>query len=255
VLGLETGAQVYRNGIRSGSVESIEVDPTNLGKVVVVIGLKHGTPIHTDAHALLQMAGITGGKLIDLQGGSLAAPVLAEGGTILTGKTTLDRLAAQAATLADEASAIAKQATEIMERATKVVDNVISLTDPARFDGVAGILKQAKTTTDNLAATSAVLHTIVAENRVAIKASLDTVHDAARSASELMDGPVAGILANANDFVSNLKGLVRDNEGQLRSAMFDLRQASRSFKELARDVRQRPSRLLFSSDPAERKLP
>jgi hypothetical protein len=37
--------------------------------------------------------------------------------------------------------------------------------------------------------------------------------------------------------------------------MFDLRQASRSFKELARDVRQKPSRLLFSTTPSERKLP
>ena len=35
----------------------------------------------------------------------------------------------------------------------------------------------------------------------------------------------------------------------------DLRQASRNFKELAREVRQRPSRLLYSSPAPERKLP
>ena len=53
----------------------------------------------------------------------------------------------------------------------------------------------------------------------------------------------------------SLRGVVRDNGAYLRSSMFDLRQASRSFKELAREVRQRPSRLLFSNSPGERKLP
>ena len=52
-----------------------------------------------------------------------------------------------------------------------------------------------------------------------------------------------------------MKGLVHNNEGQLRSAVFDLRQASRSFKELAREVRQRPSRLFFGDSQRERKLP
>jgi hypothetical protein len=37
--------------------------------------------------------------------------------------------------------------------------------------------------------------------------------------------------------------------------MSDLAQASRSFKDLVRDLRQSPSRLLFSKPPPERKLP
>ena len=52
-----------------------------------------------------------------------------------------------------------------------------------------------------------------------------------------------------------MKQLITANEGPLRAAVFDLRQASRSFKELARDVREQPSRLLFSDAPGERKLP
>jgi hypothetical protein len=49
--------------------------------------------------------------------------------------------------------------------------------------------------------------------------------------------------------------MVRGNEGQLRSAVFDLRQASRNFKELSRDLKQKPSRILFSDSASERKLP
>jgi hypothetical protein len=62
-------------------------------------------------------------------------------------------------------------------------------------------------------------------------------------------------MANASDAVTTLKKLMTANEGPLRAAVFDLRDASRSFKELAREVRQKPSRLLFSTAPSERKLP
>jgi ABC-type transporter Mla subunit MlaD len=82
-----------------------------------------------------------------------------------------------------------------------------------------------------------------------------TVGESAKSAQVMLDGQVSQLLANASDFVSEMKGLVHNNEGVLRSAVFDLRQASRSFKELAREVRQRPSRLFFGDSQAERKLP
>lgn len=52
-----------------------------------------------------------------------------------------------------------------------------------------------------------------------------------------------------------IRGIVDDNRQPLRSAIADLRQASRSFKELAREVREQPSRILISSPKGDRKLP
>jgi hypothetical protein len=69
----------------------------------------------------------------------------------------------------------------------------------------------------------------------------------------VIDGQLSLLLTNANDAMSDIKGLVHDN--QLRAALTDLRQASRSLKELSREVRQKPSRLLFSGTPKDRKLP
>jgi phospholipid/cholesterol/gamma-HCH transport system substrate-binding protein len=54
---------------------------------------------------------------------------------------------------------------------------------------------------------------------------------------------------------SAIRGVVDDNRAPLRSAIADLRQASRSFKELAREVREQPSRILISSPKGDRKLP
>jgi len=248
VMGLEQGATVYLNGIKVGRVDDIEVSTQDLSKVEVAISVKRDTPIHADTRALLSMAGITGLKVIDLRDGSLGSPRLAPDGVIAQGETTLDRFEKQA-------KDIAETSTQLMKRANKIVDNLVALTDPKQFEGISEILAQTTQASRNLAAMSGSLEAMVTENRIALKTTLVSVQETARSASKMFDEQIGALVVNAGDFVNGLKNLINNNEGQLRSAMFDLRQASRSFKELARDVRQRPSRLLFSSNPGERKLP
>jgi phospholipid/cholesterol/gamma-HCH transport system substrate-binding protein len=243
--GLEEGAKVYLNGIAVGSVKRIATDERDLEKIIVDISVKEGTPIRADTKAMLQLAGITGLKVIDLRGGTLAAAPLPPDSVIPQGETMLGELERRARTIAD-------QSTQLMAKANKLVENLVSVTDPK---GYQDILAGAKTTVDNMAATSASLNALVSDNRVALRESIQSINESARSASQILDGQVSTLLVNANDVVSSLGGLVRDNQGQLRSALFDLRQASRSFKDLARDVRQRPSRLLFSKPDSDRKLP
>lgn len=238
VMGLEQGAPVHFNGIRVGTVDSIAVSQTDLGRVAVWIEVDEGTPIKTDTKAQLQLAGITGLKVIDLRDGTLAAPRLAEGSTIQQGETTLDKIERQAKDIADRSG-------ELMAKAEKLVDNLVSVTNPDHF----------KKTTENLEATSADLRAMVSENRTAIRQSVVAIRETAQSATQVLDGEVVQLIVNASDFVGQLKRMVANNEGQLRSAVFDLRQASRSFKDLAREVRQKPSRLLFSTASGDRKLP
>jgi ABC-type transporter Mla subunit MlaD len=211
--------------------------------------------VRTDTKALLAMAGITGLKVIDLLGGSLTAPEVAQNGVIPVGEGTLDKLAKQAELLAD-------QSAQLMKRANQIVENLVVVTDPRRFAVINDVMAQAsataaaaKTTADNLAAASGTLKTMVGENRLALRESIASVQTSAQHVTAMLDGQVGQLVTNASEFVSELKGMVRNNEGQIRSAVFDLRQASRGFKELVRDVRQRPSRLLFSDTPGERKLP
>ncbi|MBA3818058.1 MAG: MCE family protein [Deltaproteobacteria bacterium] len=255
VMGLQEGAHVFLNGIRVGTVDDIEPAPEDLRKVVVKIKVRQNTPVHTDTQAILQFAGITGLKVIDLRDGSLGAPRLANRGTIAQGETILDKLEEQAKTLAD-------QSVQLMTRANQIIDNLVAVTDPKKFQGMDEIVGQAKLTAENLAAASAMLKGMVTENRTALRSSIAAVEETARSASAMigsasamLDGKVAGLVTNAGSFMARLDNLVSANEGAVRSAVFDLRQASRSFKELAREVRQKPSRLFFSSAPSERKLP
>lgn len=248
VYGLEKGAQVFLNGVRVGRVDEIAFDKDDLSKIDVVITVKDGTPIHTDTHAVMQFAGITGLKVIDLRDGTRGAPRLAEGAVIPQGETLIDKLTKQA-------EDIVEQSKQLMQRANKVVDNVAQITDPKQFASLGEIMEQTRQTATNLAATTGELHTMIGENRAALKSTIASINDTSKTANAMLENQVGGILVSAGDFVTELKNMVKNNEGQLRSAVFDLRQASRSFKELARDVRQRPSRLLFSSAPSERKLP
>jgi phospholipid/cholesterol/gamma-HCH transport system substrate-binding protein len=257
VIGLEPGAEVYLNGIKVGSVEDLGVPPDDIRKVAIKIKVKRGTPIHADTRAMLQYAGITGLKIIDLRDGTMATPLLADGADITAGTGILDKLEAQAQTIVDQTTVLMKRADEVMRGAGAVMQRANVLTDS--LIAVAG---PAKTAATNLAAMSGSLRAMVDENRAGLRATLASIRhttDGATQlvdgASQLIDGQVAPLLTGAGDVVTELKQLIGANAGPLRAAVFDLRQASRSFKELARDVRQQPSRLLFSSAPAERQLP
>jgi phospholipid/cholesterol/gamma-HCH transport system substrate-binding protein len=243
VMGLEPGAVVYLNGIRVGTVAEVGVHKTDLRKVDVAIEVDRGTPIRTDTQAMLQYAGITGLKVIDLRDGTAAAAPLPPGSEIPAGVGLLDKLEARAQAIADQSS-------ELMKRVRAVTDNLIEVTEPA------------KVAANNFAELSGSLREMVDENRAGVRQSMATLESSlaamrqtATGARQLLDGQVTQLVTNAGDTVTTLKTLMTANEGPLRAAVFDLREASRSFKELAREVRQKPSRLLFSTAPSERKLP
>ena len=243
VMGLEPGAVVYLNGIRVGTVEDVAVHKTDLRKVDVAIAVDQGTPIRTDTQAMLQYAGITGLKVIDLRDGTAAAAPLPPGSEITACVGLLDKLEARAQAIADQSS-------ELMKRVRALTDNLVEVTEPA------------KVAANNFAELSGSLRTMVDENRAglrqsmaALESSLAAIRQTATGAHQLLDGQVTQLVTNAGDAVTTLKTLMTANEGPLRAAVFDLREASRSFKELAREVRQKPSRLLFSTAPSERKLP
>ena len=228
VYGLETGADVYVNGIRSGKVTDIRLAPEDLRHVQVTIAVKQGTPIRTDTKAVLQFAGLTGLKVVDLRGGSWEAQKLPPGGTIAVGETILDKMETRAMAMVDETDQILKSANNVVKSAQQVVDNVNELTDPKALGDV---IAQSRQAAANLAQLSQAMRGLVEDNRASLRASVASIETATKQFASMIDG------------------------NQVKAAVSDLRQASRSMKEMARDVRNRPSRLLFSKPEPDRKLP
>ena len=243
VIGLEPGAVVYLNGIKVGTVDRVAVAPEDLRQVAITIAVAHGTPVHVDTRAMLQYAGITGLKVIDLRDGTSASPALPPGSQIAAGAGVLDKLEVQAQSLAE-------QSTQLLTRANQLTANLVTASEQ-----LSGITAPAQRAAEHLLAMTGSLQAMVDENRAGLRGSLAAIQKTATAASGLIDGQGAQLVGAASDVLAALKQLVAANEAPLRAAVFDLRQASRSFKELARDVRQRPSRLLFTNHPAERQLP
>lgn len=247
VYGLQSGADVYLNGVRVGSVKSVAIDHQDFRRVRVKIEVDGGTPVRADTQAFLQLAGITGLKEIDLRGGTPESPQLAENAVIPVGQSTLDKLEKQAKDMADQAGDLMKTANHIVRKADTVIDQVAT--------PLAEVATTARDASHSLAHATAALDGMIAENRGAVKATLADVSQAARTTSNLIDTQVSGLVTNAGDVITQLRDAVRNDNQQIRAAMMDLRQASRTFKELAREVRQKPSRLLFSNPQPDRKLP
>ncbi len=257
VIGLQSGAEVFMNGIKVGSVSSIAVARDDIRKVAVTIKVKDTTPIHADTQAFLQYAGITGLKVIDLRGGTSATPPLPPGAQIAVGASILDKLEKQAQTIVDQTTDLMKRTTVVMDRASDVMTRASTLTD-----NLDAVTEPALLAAHNLAAMSGSLKGMVEENRVALRGTMAAVNQTATGATDLIkqtstliSGQATQLFTSAGSVVGELKRLLGANEGPLRAMVFDLREASRSFKELGRDLRQRPSRLLFSDNPSERKLP
>ncbi len=243
VMGLEVGATVSFNGIKVGRVGKVASDPQNLERVRVTIEVDADAPVRADTRAELKMAGITGLKAIDLRGGTASAPRLPAGSTIVAGETTLDKLEKQAKTLVDQTEELMKSARSLMASAQTVMASTGTM------------MQSANTVAENLGKTTASLNMMVEENRSALHASILAVCEATRSTKKLLDGQVADLLGSANTVVTDLGRMLRSNQEQLHAALGDIRTASRNFKDFSREVRQKPSRLLFSGNASERKLP
>lgn len=228
VYGLEEGADVFLHGVRVGKVVDMSLSSADPDKVLVTIDVDEDAPVRTNTIAVLQYAGITGLKIVDLRGGTAEAPPLPPGGTIPVGETVLDRIAEQGAAMLDQTAQLLERANAIAAQAEVIVENLARVSQDVNIQE---IVAQARTTARNLAHASRSLRGVIDENRAGLRASVEAIEEAATRAAEIVD------------------------DAQVRGMIADLRQATRSFKELAREIRQRPSRLLYSKPPRERELP
>jgi phospholipid/cholesterol/gamma-HCH transport system substrate-binding protein len=76
VSGLSKGSVVRFNGLRVGEVTTIEIMPSDPGKVVATIMVDRLTPMKTDTKARLESQGLTGVASVQLTGGAGNAPDL-----------------------------------------------------------------------------------------------------------------------------------------------------------------------------------
>jgi len=230
VYGLQRGGDVYYEGVRVGAVSSISVDRARVGSVRVVIEIDRDVPIRADTHAFLIFAGITGVKEIDLRDSTPEAPPLMAGSQIQVGTSALDAFGRNATALADKSAML-------IDHANELAANLDRLTSK---DELGVTVDKARAAVVSVAGAGDELRAMLHENRAGVRASIESIDRAAHSATEL---------------VADLQHVVRANSEQVRATIGELHEAARSLADLARQLRQSPSRLIYSKAPPERKLP
>lgn len=74
VSGLQIGASVLFDGIRSGEVTDLAIDPANPRNVQATLAVDSGLPVRADTHVTIDYQGLMGTPAVILQGGAPDAP-------------------------------------------------------------------------------------------------------------------------------------------------------------------------------------
>jgi len=149
VSGLTAGDAVKFRGVDAGTVKSIRVDPDNARLVLVDLRLRKETPVMTDTRASLEMKGITGVVVIELNGGDPAAKTLLEATPagqvpeIPSEKTGLKAMLDDLPKLVGKITLVADKFSAIEDQMKKVMTNVGGLTEKVK-DNPSLLLRRPK---------------------------------------------------------------------------------------------------------------
>jgi phospholipid/cholesterol/gamma-HCH transport system substrate-binding protein len=289
VSGLENGAQVKYNGVRVGTVQDIRINPDDVSEVIIGLSLERGTPIKSDTRAVLQTAGITGLKFIELQRGSPTSKLLEPGAEIPAGASFLDRITGQAEVIAEKAELLVNNLNGVLgpenrQRISNVLANVEDLS-AAAVQAVDENRENLRAFSQGLAELAAGLDARVANLEGAAVATLDSVRLAADSLGATVDrAKVDQILGNlqrltgdlrtkvraadldglvreldqlaksANRLVGNVDLVVLKSREDLYASLNYLLEGLENFSEFARMLRENPSLLLKGPDQETREF-
>jgi phospholipid/cholesterol/gamma-HCH transport system substrate-binding protein len=256
VSGLTAGSPVRYLGVDVGQVQRIRIDPRSANRVQVTIGIDPGTPISAQTVAQLSLQGVTGLLYIDLQqqdqeagGRRLLSNVPSEKYPVIPSVhsnfdlflSSLPDLTARLNELVDRASrmmsdpninAVGRIATHLDQATAGLPQTVHSV------DELLAQLRATVTQADQVIADVQTASRTASVDFVATVRRLRVTSDNLARASGRLDAFVA---ANGG----RLSGLVRDGVPQLEGLLRDSRTAVQQINQLARSLRDNPSRLLY----------
>jgi len=260
VSGLSEGGPVRYMGVDVGRVETIEVDPRSSSRVQVLADIVTGTPVSTHTVAQLSLQGITGVMYIDLRqlspldsGRRLLANVPSQRYPVIPSvHSDLDLFLGSLPDLASRLNDLIDRGASVLspQNVDALRDMVANLNKataalPQSARELQDLLKSARDTVDEMRQLVATLHgasQTASVDVVAAVQKLRTTSDNLASASARLDG----FVARNGDQVS---GLVGDVVPQLESLLRESRSAVTQINELARTLRDDPSRLLYQPKP------
>lgn len=255
ISGVDVNSSVLLRGVAIGKVKAIELDRTNYAQVTVTLAIEPSMKIPVGSKAYFERVGLTGERVIDISGGTLADGQLAPGSTLPRAKTDLDQLQARAESLGDDISKLIADLRStvhdidelVVAIDPKRVAEIVEAVDPERIESIVVHTDRATTA---LAVSSSQLERAVVEGRVDLGKITKNVDDVAGKAQTVLEHADAAA-KRLSGTIDDADSILRANAADLRVALQNLRRASQDAKALMQELRERPSLLLRS--PAKRK--
>jgi phospholipid/cholesterol/gamma-HCH transport system substrate-binding protein len=263
VSGLSEGSPVRYLGVDVGRVTTLSIDRADPTRVKVVAEIDAMAPVSGATQAKLGLLGLTGLLYIDLQQDprAPASSHLAQGErhpVIASRKGTIEASI-------ERLPEILGQASEIMGRIERLLadENVRSIsTTLANLEQATTLLPEtladARTLAGDLRRISAAtltLTTRVNETLEGAQPDLRTTLANARTASETLVRTADGIERLLNNGTGSFGRSAGAGVAELQQLVIDARGASSAIRDLARELRERPSSLLREREEAGVEMP
>jgi phospholipid/cholesterol/gamma-HCH transport system substrate-binding protein len=217
--GLEPGATVrYAGGPKVGRVEKLQLDPKDSSRIEITFSVKPGLPIKTDSHVKIMSLSPLGDNHLEIVPGSEKAS-LAAAGAILPSESYVDFNA-----LTAKINDLAPQAQQLLETLNDRASEVqVTL---ARVNDLLNDTNRA-----NLAQTLAETRGMIAENRGAVKATVQNLNSASQKLEPLLEN-LRKASAQADETLDHVDSLIGENRSDVREAVTDLRRSLATVKDL-----------------------
>ena len=279
--GVSRGDRVRIAGVPSGRVERVDLragaadETTGSGgieaPVVFDVSLASGFRARKGASARLTSDGLLGSIYLEIDPGPADAPALPDGAVIHgTGEASIEEAVARAEEVAGQAVKLVASATDLIDHLSRRADPLLARMETVLSPENAQELSRTLVALRKTAEDAGPKLTSIAErlDRVATAAEKGT-----RDVPELVEqlrgvagdlrtalGPDGRRLAETLDAArkslesaGEAFGTVGASRGDLEETLSDLRAAAAALEDLARELEERPSRILGIGHPAERR--
>ena len=270
--GLEPGATVrFEGGPKVGRVEKLKIDPNDPSLMDMEFSVKSDIPVKTDSHVSILSFSPLGDNHLEIRAGSPNAPRAADGALLpADAYVGFNDLTAQINKLAPQAQELLANLNDRVTQLKVTIDRVNDLLNDKNRQ--------------NVSATLSDLHGMLVENRPQIKSTINNVNAATEKLSPLLD-KIQKTVDQANGTLQKVDGLVDENKADIRASVIKLRQSlenvsaltaqlqrlldnndynieellnnlrivSENLKEFTDTIKTRPSSLVNTREPSDRK--
>ena len=247
VSGLSKDSVVKLHGVDVGRVKEIRIDPNDIERVEILLNIRHGIPIKEDMVAHTTMLGVTGLLAIEIDGGTNEARTLKPGPdhipVIKSSSSWFNTTKKDIGTLADRLGELVAQADKLLnDENIDTFSAILKNTEVLTAKG-SGLIDEANTTLQTFKTSivklnrdaetiSKVFREVGDETVPAVKKFLETTRNFNRVTLKVERSLDRG------DY--NLKKI-------FEPMMIDIEILSEQMNELARELNQSPSDILFRS--------